>query len=279
MVPAPTDGVRKPESKLKGTSRRKFLRQAGTTAGAAFAAPYVITSTALGNATTPPASDRIVMGGIGIGNMGAGDQNAFLGRPDVQYVAVCDVRRNYREAAKTRVDKHYRNSDCTAHVDFREVLARADIDAVHIATPDHWHAVMTIAACRDGKDVYLQKPETLTLREGPLMIAAARRHGRVVSGGSQRVLEDYRDIVLPCWSGELGGIVSVDIQGIHPATCRRSRRRRISTGTSGSVRRPGSPTTPAAATATSARPATAGGPTRTTREVALPTGARITSAA
>jgi predicted dehydrogenase len=157
------------------------------------------------------------MGGIGIGNMGAGDQNAFLGRPDVQYVAVCDVRRNYREAAKTRVDKHYRNSDCTAHVDFREVLARADIDAVHIATPDHWHAVMTIAACRDGKDVYLQKPETLTLREGPLMIAAARRHGRVVSGGSQRVLEDYRDIVLPCWSGELGGIVSVDIQGIRPS--------------------------------------------------------------
>jgi predicted dehydrogenase len=217
MEPAPTDGVRKPESKLKGTSRRKFLRQAGTTAGAAFAAPYVITSTALGNATTPPASDRIVMGGIGIGNMGAGDQNAFLGRPDVQYVAVCDVRQWFREGAKKRVDDHYRNGDCTAHVDFRDVLARPDIDAVHIATPDHWHAVMTIAACRAGKDVYLQKPETLTLREGPLMVAAARRHGRIVSGGSQRVLEDYRDLVLPSWTGELGDITSIDIYGINPS--------------------------------------------------------------
>jgi predicted dehydrogenase len=217
MVSAQSDGDRPPQSLPRGTSRRAFLRQTGAATGAAFAAPYVITSTALGNATTPPASDRIVMGGIGLGNMGAGDQNAFLGRADVQYVAVCDVRRNYREAAKTRVDKHYRNSDCKAHVDFREVLARDDIDAVHIATPDHWHAIMTIAACRAGKDVYLQKPETLTLREGPLMIAAARRHGRVVSGGSQRVLEDYRDLVLPCWAGELGGITSIDIGGINPS--------------------------------------------------------------
>jgi predicted dehydrogenase len=212
-----TDDTRRPGGPAKAASRREFLLQAGTAAGAAVAAPYVITSTALGNATTPPASDRIVMGGIGIGNMGAGDQNAFLARPDVQYVAVCDVRQWFREGAKKRVDDHYRNGDCTAHVDFREVLARPDIDAVHIATPDHWHAVMTIAACRAGKDVYLQKPETLTLREGPLMVAAARRHGCIVSGGSQRVLEDYRDLVLPCWAGELGGITSIDIHGINPS--------------------------------------------------------------
>jgi predicted dehydrogenase len=212
-----TNDIRRPGGPAKAASRRKFLLQAGTAAGAAVAAPYVITSTALGNATTPPASDRIVMGGIGIGNMGAGDQNAFLARPDVQYVAVCDVRQWFREGAKKRVDDHYRNGDCTAHVDFREVLARPDIDAVHIATPDHWHAVMTIAACRAGKDVYLQKPETLTLREGPLMVAAARRHGRIVSGGSQRVLEDYRDLVLPSWTGELGDITSIDIYGINPS--------------------------------------------------------------
>jgi predicted dehydrogenase len=193
------------------TTRRAFLRSTGVAAGAAAVAPYVITSAALGNASTPPASDRIVMGGIGIGNMGSGDQNAFLGRPDVHYVAVCDVRRKWREDGKGRVDTKYGNSDCAAYVDFRELLARDDIDAVHIATPDHWHAIMTIAACRAGKDVYLQKPETLTLREGPLMIAAARRYGRVVSGGSQRVLEDYRDLVMPCWAGELGNITSVDI--------------------------------------------------------------------
>jgi predicted dehydrogenase len=192
-------------------TRRGFLKTAGVAAGATLAAPYVITSKALGDATTPPASDRIVMGGIGVGNQGTSDQNAFLGRPDVQYVAVCDVQKSKREGGKGRVDGKYGNSDCAAYLDFRELLARDDIDAVHIATPDHWHSIMTIAACRAGKDIYLQKPETLTLREGPLMVAAARRYGRVVSGGSQRVLDDYRDIVNPIWAGELGAITSADV--------------------------------------------------------------------
>src|SRR5262249_55211497 len=150
----------------------------------------VITSTALGNSERPAASDRIVMGGIGIGNMGQGDQGAFLGRKDVQYVAMSDVRDAVREKSKSKIDNHYNNSDCQTYNDFRELLARTDIDAVHIATPDHWHAIMVIEACRSGKDVYCQKPETFTLREGPLMISAARRYGRVVSGGSQRVLGD-----------------------------------------------------------------------------------------
>ncbi len=198
---------------LSQQTRRGFL----ATAGASFAAPYVITSKALGDATTPPASDRIVMGGIGLGNMGSGDQRAFLGRPDVQYVAVCDVRKKWRDEAKGRVDEKYGNGDCAAVIDFRELLARDDIDAIHIATPDQWHSIMTIAACRAGKDVYLQKPETLTLREGPLMIAAARGYGRVVSGGSQRVLDDYRSIVDPCWAGEIGAIRSVDLAVGPPA--------------------------------------------------------------
>ncbi|MEX1222911.1 MAG: Gfo/Idh/MocA family oxidoreductase, partial [Pirellulales bacterium] len=95
--------------------------------------------------------------------------------------------------------------------DFRELLAREDIDAVHIATPDHWHAIMVIDACRNGKDVYCQKPESLTLAEGPLMVDAARRYARVVSGGSQRVLQDYRGVVNKCWSGELGPIKSINV--------------------------------------------------------------------
>lgn len=188
-------------------TRREFLK----TAGAAIAVPYVITSTALGADDIPPASERIVMGGIGIGNMGRGDQGAFLGRPDVQYVAVCDVRQNVRDQAKAKVDERYQNTDCQAYNDFRELLARTDIDAVHVATPDHWHAIQVIEACRQGKDVYCQKPETRTLREGPLMIEAARRYARVVSGGSQRVLGDYRKIVDPCWSGELGAIKAINV--------------------------------------------------------------------
>jgi hypothetical protein len=188
-------------------SRREFIK----TASATIAVPYIITSSALGDSERPPASDRIVMGGIGIGNMGRGDLAAFLGRPDVQYVAVCDVRTGARDSAKARTNERYQNSDCQSYNDFRELLARADIDAVHIATPDHWHAIMVIEACRNGKDVYCQKPETRTLREGPLMIEAARRYSRVVSGGSQRVLEDYRAIVDKCWSGELGTIKSINV--------------------------------------------------------------------
>jgi len=192
-------------------SRRRFLQAGTVSAGAAFAAPYVLTSKALGDAATPPASDRVVMGGIGIGNQGKGDQANFLGRPDVQYVAVCDVRKQWRDEAKGRVDAKNGTKDCAAYVDFRELLARDDIDAVHIGTPDHWHAIMTTAACRAGKDVYLQKPETLVLRDGPAMVAAARRYGRVVSGGSQRVLGDYRGIVDPIWAGEIGAVKSIDI--------------------------------------------------------------------
>ncbi len=188
-------------------TRREFIQ----TASATLAAPYVITSTALGNDERAPASDRIVMAGIGIGNMGKGDQGAFLGRKDVQYVAVCDVRNSVRETAKRKVDERYGNTDCKVYNDFRELLARTDIDAVHVATPDHWHAILVIEACRHGKDVYCQKPETLTLREGPLMIQAARRYGRVVSGGSQRVLEDYKGIVNQCWGGELGKIKSINV--------------------------------------------------------------------
>jgi predicted dehydrogenase len=143
--------------------------------------------------------------------MGRGDRDAFLRRPDVQYVAVCDVREGFREKARAKVDDHYQNSDCAAYVDFRELLARSDIDAVHVATPDHWHAIMVIEACRAGKDVYCQKPETRTLREGPLMVEAARRYARVVSGGSQRVLEDYRGTVNKCWGGELGQIQWINV--------------------------------------------------------------------
>jgi len=188
-------------------TRRDMLK----TAGAALAVPYVITSTALGNADRSPASERIVMGGIGIGNMGRGDMGAFLGRRDVQYVAVCDVRGGVRDQAKAQVDDRYKNTDCKAYNDFRELLARTDIDAVHVATPDHRHAIIVIEACRSGKDVYCQKPETRTLREGPLMVEAARRYARVVSGGSQRVLEDYREVVNKCWGGELGTVKWINV--------------------------------------------------------------------
>lgn len=183
--------------------RRRFLQLA---AAAAFAGPYVLTSRAGDGVARPPASRRITMASIGIGNQGYGDIRSLMGLPDVQMVAVCDVRKSARERAKDAVDEHYGTTDCRSYVDFREVLARDDIDAVHIATPDHWHAYMVIEACRRGKDVYVQKPESLTIREGRLMVEAARRYGRVVSGGSQRVLGDTGALAKRAWNGEFGTI-------------------------------------------------------------------------
>ena len=262
-------------------TRRGFLKASA----AVVAAPYVITSKALGDAMTPPASDRIVMAGIGIGNMGSGDQAAFLGQARR---AVCGRLRRAEEVARggqgaASNGKYGNSQDCAAYIDFRELLARDDIDAVHIATPDHWHAIMTIAACRAGKDVYLQKPETLTLREGPLMIAGGpplRPRGlRRQPTGAGGLPRHRRSL--------LGGRNRHDQVGRHrrrrpvdallPA--RRSHASRHRLGSLARARLPGSPTTPAAATATSAPAATAGGRTSTTPAAASPTGARTTSAA
>ncbi len=170
-------------------NRRRFLGMAGS----AIAMPYVITSSALGAGGRVPASDRIVMATIGCGGQGIGDMQGFLGFRQVQMVAVCDPVTSHREQARRIVCDHYENQDCKDYNDFCEVLARGDIDAVVIATPDHWHALITIAACMAGKDIYCEKPECLTIKEGRAMADAVSRHGRVFSGGSQRVLGDYGD--------------------------------------------------------------------------------------
>ena len=191
--------------KNKRTTRRRFVE----TIGAAVAAPYLVPASALGASVRPPASQRIVMGTIGTGGQGTGDMGGFLGFPQVQMVAVCDPVPDHRARAKKIVDQRYGNSDCKEYSDFREVLRRDDIDAVLIGTPDHWHALITIAACKSGKDVYCEKPETLTIREGRAMVEAVRRYGRVFSGGSQRVLGDYGDWPRLLWSGAIGQIKEI----------------------------------------------------------------------
>ena len=165
-------------------NRRRFLR---ASASVAAAAPLLVRSHAYG--ARP--NDRIVMGCIGMGGQGRGDMGGFLGFDDVQVVAVCDVVGEHRQLAKDMVDGRYGNKDCQAYSDFREITRRPDIDAVLIGTPDHWHAVISIDAMKNGKDVYCEKPETLTIREGRQMTTIARRFGRVFSGGSQRVWGDY----------------------------------------------------------------------------------------
>ncbi|MGD0383016.1 MAG: Gfo/Idh/MocA family oxidoreductase [Thermoguttaceae bacterium] len=200
--------------KKNSTTRREFLKRAGLAA----AAPYIISASALGQDGRPPASERIVMAGIGVGNQGGGDMGAFLRRREVQYVAVCDVKQSMRDRGKERVNKQYGNNDCAVYKDFRELLARKDIDAVHVATPDHWHAIITIEACRQGKDVYCQKPESLTIKEGRAMVQAARRYGCVVSGGSQRVLDDHGELAERCWNGDYGTIKEIYVNCGPPST-------------------------------------------------------------
>ena len=159
--------------------------------GAAAAAPYFLTSAALGSGEQPGANDRIVMGCVGMGGQGTGDMRGFLGFPQVRVVAVCDCNKDHRDRAKKAVDDKYKNTDCVAVNDFREVTQREGIDAILIGTPDHWHAIVSCDAMRHGKDIYCEKPETLTIREGRIMVETARRYGRVFSGGSQRVWGDY----------------------------------------------------------------------------------------
>ncbi len=169
-------------------NRRRFLQAAALSS---IAAPLVVPGSALGLDGATPPNDRIVMGGIGMGGQGRGDLGGFLGFPEVQVVAVCDVVGRHRQLAKEGVDQRYGNKDCQLYNDFREITTRDDIDAVLIATPDHWHAIVSIEAMQHGKDVYCEKPECLTIGEGRRMVDIARRYGRIFSGGSQRVWEDY----------------------------------------------------------------------------------------
>jgi hypothetical protein len=161
-----------------GLSRRAFLRRSL----AASVAPLVLPGAVLGlNGAVAP-SNRIVVGSIGLGFA----WHMFLRRNDTQFVAVCDVQQSRRTNGKRMVDEHYGNDQCAAYNDFREVLARRDIDAVYIATPDHWHSVITIAAARAGKAVYCQKPLTRTIAEGQAVVEAVRRHNIVFQHGTQQ---------------------------------------------------------------------------------------------
>jgi len=162
-------------------TRRGFLKGA-----AALAAPYVISSSALGAEGRPAPSNRITMGCIGLGGEGLGkNTRAFLGQSDAQVLAVCDVDGAHLAQGKKVVEDYYAGlkasgqyKGCGEYKDFREVLARPDIDAVMISTPDHWHVPLSLMAIRAGKDVQCEKP-SLTIQEGRVLAETVRRYGAV----------------------------------------------------------------------------------------------------
>jgi predicted dehydrogenase len=179
--------------KNRDLTRRDFLKRTTAAAAAAAAAPHIITGSALGAGPVPPASERVALGHIGVGGRGRALLGAFLGIAGARSVAVCDAFTSRREAAAKVVDDHYGSGKgtgaadgCKAYADFRELLVRDDIDAVVIATPDHWHVPIAMAAVRAGKDIYVEKPLGVAVAWNVALQKAVERYGAVFQYGTQQ---------------------------------------------------------------------------------------------
>jgi len=172
--------------KSNSPTRRTFLKATA----AALAAPSIVPASVFGRDGRVPPSERIIMAGIGIGSRGTHDLRWMIRESDVQFVAVCDARQQRRQAVKQIIDQWYDNNDCATYRDIRGFLAaRPDIDGVLIATGDRWHALASILAMRAGKDVYSEKPSSMTIAEGQGVVDTARRHRRIYQTGLQRLSE------------------------------------------------------------------------------------------
>jgi predicted dehydrogenase len=193
---------------LYALSRREFLRNSAVV-GAAVALPAILPSRLFGQ-NAP--SKQITVGFIGVGNIAQGHMDTLLGFDDVRILAVSDVDRAHRDAAAKHINTGYGKNDCKAYADFREMLARPDLDAIWVCTPDHWHALAAIEAMRHGKDVYVEKPLTLTIREGRELVNAARKYNRVAQTGTQqRSSKRFHDTAEFIRNGGLGKLDRIDI--------------------------------------------------------------------
>jgi predicted dehydrogenase len=190
-------------------SRRQFLKRATT----AVALPLIVPGSVLGlNGAVAP-SNRIVFGAIGVGNRARDTLPTFLSFPEIQYLAVSDCRADRLKSAKETVDRHYGNQDCAPCPDFRDLLARKDVDAVSIATGNRWHGLGSIYAARAGKDIYCEKPVTLTIAEGRALVDTCRRFGTIYQAGTQRrSTASYRFAMEMVRQGKLGRVHTVEMQ-------------------------------------------------------------------
>jgi hypothetical protein len=165
-------------------TRRRFL-QTTAAAASAIAVPYYVPASVLGLEGKAPPSDRIVMGCIGMGGKGRHNMGEFMGMSDIQVVAVCDVDKRNLDMATKQVNGKYASEDCKSYTDFREITSRGDIDAVSISTPDHWHAIASVAAANGGKDIYCEKPLANSVAEGRAICNAVEKNKRVLQCGTQ----------------------------------------------------------------------------------------------
>jgi predicted dehydrogenase len=197
---------------VKKIKRRDFLRMIPLAAAGAVGFPAIVPASALGKSGRPAPSDRIVMAGIGFGMMGVPNMQSFLSKEEVQWVAVCDLDKVPLLEARDTVNNSYGTKDCATYHDFRELCQRRDIDAVSIAVPDHWHAVVSIACARAGFDIYGEKPLTHSLREGRALCEAMKRYGRVWQTGSwQRSVDNFHRACELVRNGRIGKILKVEV--------------------------------------------------------------------
>ena len=189
-------------------SRRSFLKASLATAAGTIFFPYIAGSNPIG------ANNRVRMALIGCGGIMEGHHGWAQSHPMIDLVAVCDVKTSKREAALAKLKS--KNPDAVGYVDYGDIMARSDIDAVIIGTPDHWHAAISIDAMRTGKDVFVEKPMALTLDEAAAMVAAEKRYGRILQVGSQQrsdpAMRQAVEIVRNGWIGEITEI-HVDFKG------------------------------------------------------------------
>lgn len=203
-------------------TRRRVLKAAGVVS----VGPLFVPGTALGKDGGVAASNRIAIGQIGFNWIGGSHLGGLLGRNDVRYVAACEVHAHRLKGAADRIDRQYKHGagdGIGRYGDFREMLSRDDLDAVVIAVPDHWHALMAVEAAKAGKDIYCEKPISLTIRQGREMVNAVRRYGRVFQTGSQQRSQfggRFRRAVELVRNGYLGEVRHVAIGvGQPPRAC------------------------------------------------------------
>lgn len=191
--------------------RRDFMKNAALAAGA-IAMPTIIRASALGKNGFVAPSERIVMGGLGLGGMGTGDMKNFLKNKAVQYIAVCDVDKKHRERAMEIVNTTYGTTDSRSYNDYREFLEKEKFDAIHIAVPDHWHSIPSIEAAKKGLDIYGQKPLARSVKEGRAIVDAVDKYNIVWQTGSQqRSSASFRRACELVRNGKLGKIERVEV--------------------------------------------------------------------
>ena len=193
----------------KRITRRSFLKKVTGTAVGTIGFPYIVGSSAIGQVT---ASNRIVMGFVGVGGRGGALLTNFMELPDAQVIAVCDVKRQNRDNAQAAVDNRYGKKVCAAYNDFRQLVARDDIDAVAVASTDHWHVLHALEAVRSGKDVYCEKPLGMSVEQGQVLRREVNRYGRVFQFGTQeRSSRNSRFACEMVRSGRVGKIHTIKV--------------------------------------------------------------------